>query len=388
MLDTMVHPYIIGSLWYGNRWPGSRMSGSEEGEEQQEAPQDRGVLPDGQPRGRCRNLGRHLRKGRRVGPSWNPISSSTTYSGRPFTCWAVRPTYSPTRPPVRNWAPPKNRTQDGQGRVPGHVWREQVAVEDDQDADEADRAQHEPDDREPPKRGVGERQQAVQGQLDKLGHRVLRDPGPPPIALVRNAGLSETDPGPQATHEPIGLGQAVQVVHDPAAHRAEVAGVERDVDIGEPVEQPVEDEVGQPLRDPVLAAAADAVRDVPSFFQLCEELGQKLRRVLEIAVEHRDDIAVGVAQPRGDGGLVPEVARERHDANGLVLELQGLQDPEGAVSATVIDEDDLGRTVKPRHSGPQPLAQLSDHILLVVQRDDDRVACGSHRRAVSRPARV
>ena len=27
MLETMVHPYIIGSLWYGKRWPGSRIRG-------------------------------------------------------------------------------------------------------------------------------------------------------------------------------------------------------------------------------------------------------------------------------------------------------------------------------------------------------------------------
>jgi len=171
------------------------------------------------------------------------------------------------------------------------------------------------------KRLIAEAEDRVHGVFEELGQRLLGFARGPPRALVIHNRRGEADPGPQAAHEPIGLGQAVQMVHDPAAHCAEVPGVERDVDVGEPVEQPVEDEVGQPLRDPAPAAAAAAAAQAETDAQ-------------KVAAEAARQQAIADKEAaRERAAADKEAARQQREAERLEVQRQRELDREEARQA-------------------------------------------------------
>src|SRR5262249_9187213 len=68
----------------------------------------------------------------------------------------------------------------------------------------------------------------------------------------------------------------------------------------------------------LLPGPPDPVGAVRSLVGRAEEGRQQLGRILEVGVEHRHRVALGVDEPGRDGRLVSEVPRQRHDAEALV----------------------------------------------------------------------
>jgi hypothetical protein len=85
----------------------------------------------------------------------------------------------------------------------------------------------------------------VQGQAEHLPERIFRLTGSAGVALVRHAGLPEADPRDHGAHEAMALAHLLERVERVAVQQAEVPGFHRDDDVGERLDEAVE----QPLID-------------------------------------------------------------------------------------------------------------------------------------------
>src|SRR5262249_26866104 len=92
-------------------------------------------------------------------------------------------------------------------------------------------------------REAAEADEAVHGQADEAAEGVLRLAGAAGGALVADADLTEADEGAQAADEAHLLRQMSQYLDDLAIHQAEVAAVERDVQIADGVQHAIEEGV-------------------------------------------------------------------------------------------------------------------------------------------------
>ncbi len=193
----------------------------------------------------------------------------------------------------------------------------------------------------------------------------LVSPGVAGVALVGDGRLGEADPDGHAAQEARALGHRQQRVQRAAVEQAEVAGVRLEVDLGELVEQLVEPRGGGELEGGLaLALLAHRVDDVGALAPLGDHLGDQLRRVLQVGVDHRDDVADRVLQAGGERGLVAEVARQVDDAHARVGRGHAVEQLGRAVGAAVVDEHQLELVVGDR--GARARDELLDQLLLVV----------------------
>ncbi len=171
--------------------------------------------------------------------------------------------------------------------------------------------------------------------------------------LVGDSRLPEADVRTQPPDEAHPFGQGLQGVDDLAVHQAEVAAVQRDVQVADRVHDPVEGEVAQSLRRALLALLADGVDDIEPFLPAPDELQQHFRGILEVPVHHDDRPALRVIEAGRNRRLVAEVAAQvDHDHAGVLL-LHLVEQPGGRVAAAVVDEDQLVRPAEVGQRGDQ-----------------------------------
>jgi len=103
---------------------------------------------------------------------------------------------------------------------------------------------------------------------------------------------------------------------------------------------------------------------------------QFLGRVLEVGVHYDDDVALGVGEASGDGGLVAEIAGEADDFQAPVGGSKALADFQRTVAAAVIDDDKLEGLFPSERGGGDAAIELFNAILLIERRNDN----GNHAR--------
>ena len=132
--------------------------------------------------------------------------------------------------------------------------------------------------------------------------------------------------------------------HHATVHQAEVARVERDVDIGDALQQTVE-EAGGPEFELgfALAVGTHGIDDFIALAPFFDHARDRLRRVLQIGVHHDHGVALGKVGPGGNGDLMAEVAAEIEILTRGSLRVQIEQQRERTVAAAVIDADQLPR---------------------------------------------
>ena len=137
--------------------------------------------------------------------------------------------------------------------------------------------------------------------------RVVGVAGEARVALVLDRALREPDPRDHAPHVAVALGHLVEDVDDLAVEQAEVAGLARERDLGDPVHQAVVDLAGEQL-EPGLAARGGphAVDDLEAVAPALDHLGDDLGRILEVGVDHDDRVAACVVDA---GARAPPGAR-------------------------------------------------------------------------------
>jgi hypothetical protein len=222
---------------------------------------------------------------------------------------------------------------------------------------------------------VGERGDRVEREAQHPAQRELGLPAGPRIAAVRHRRLREADPDGHAAQEARPLGHRQQRVERRPVHQPEVAGVVRELDPREPREHAVEPARGGDLEARLAGARlAHRVDDVGAASPGGQHLRDQLRRVLEVGVDHHDDVAAGVLQPGAERRLVAEVAGEHDDLDPLVGGGELAEQLAGRVLGAVVDEHQLELDAAERGDGPR--VERADGVLLVVHRRDDAQQSG------------
>ena len=129
---------------------------------------------------------------------------------------------------------------------------------------------------------------------------------------------------------------------------------------------------------------AHRVHAVGAAAPLADHLPDQLRRILQVSVDHHDDITGRVLEARRQRRLVSEVARQVNHAHARVLVGELIEDLGAAIGAAVVDEHELEVIVGSRRAGA--LNERLDELLRVVYGRDDTQeggraeGCLRHRR--------
>ena len=222
-----------------------------------------------------------------------------------------------------------------------------------------------------PERIAAEADQTVGGEAKQGAQSVFRLSRLTRSTLVNQAHLAEPDERPQPPDKPTALGEARHRIDSLPVHQAEVARIERDLEIRDRLQEAVKQEVSQALEDVFLAFLADRIDDVVPHAPELNELRDDLGGILEVAVHDDDPPALCAVEPRRDSGLMSEIAAEVHgDETGVSL--GDRVDPRRSdVSAAVVDEDDLVRLLERVQDRAEPSVKLVYRLLLVEKRHDD-----------------
>src|SRR5664279_4584430 len=93
------------------------------------------------------------------------------------------------------------------------------------------------------------------------------------LADVADADLFEADPTGHAANETVVLAHGLERIDDAAIHQAEIASIDRDIDIGDAVDDAVEEFGAEELEKAfALALIADGVDDLKTGFPALDHL--------------------------------------------------------------------------------------------------------------------
>src|SRR5215469_15367688 len=124
--------------------------------------------------------------------------------------------------------------------------------------------------------------------------------------------------------------------------------------------------------DAVLAPAAD---DVVALADLLNEHRNIGRIMLEVAIHGDDVFAAGVVESSGEAGGLSKITAEFHDGHPAVDSCDLAQQLERAIGRTVVHQDDLEALAVRFHDGFKAVIEVGDILLLVMQRDHNRILC-------------
>ena len=113
------------------------------------------------------------------------------------------------------------------------------------------------------------------------------------------------------------------------------------------------------------------VDDFVPFVGLREHLGEELWRVLQVGVHHGDEPAAGPVDAGSERHLVAEVPREAQGPEARVLGSERGHRLERAVTASVVDEEDLERPSRRLENRDEAAAQFRQVRELVEAGKDD-----------------
>lgn len=191
----------------------------------------------------------------------------------------------------------------------------------------------------------------------------LRDP------RIPHVGRPEAADGDHPPEVRVVVVEAPEGVDDPLVDELEFGHVHRDLDVGEPADDPVVEPPGLPEEVSLLADLLDAPDDLIPLAPLGDELGDDLRRVLEVGREEGDDgVPARLHQAVEHRGEEAEVAGVQDDLDRRVARRQLAEDRGGAVGRGVVAEDVLA-VVPGQVAGEHPadgLGALGDVVDLVV----------------------
>ena len=233
---------------------------------------------------------------------------------------------------------------------------------------DADRAEH----GRGAQRRDRERQESVEGELRQPAQRVPRTPGPAFVPLDVDPDLPKADPGAQAAQVALPLRQGVDGIHHPPRQQREVAGVERQVDVRRPRDQPVRQRVCRAQEEAFLPPHAARVHDLVPLLIAFDELGNGFGCVLKVAVHQHDHVTAHVRQRGAERRLMTEVSRQDDDANAGIVLGRGIEKLHRAIAAAIVDKQQLVRPAGNRRQHcAYALQQLRHHGFLVEHRNRD-----------------
>ena len=165
---------------------------------------------------------------------------------------------------------------------------------------------------------------------------------------------------------------SLSACHDEARIAAHHAALVGDAYRRDPFAQLV-DSLREPFAPPaILALAADGAHVVVALVEHGDQLADFLGGILQVGIQGDHVVAARIRQSRHDRRMLAEIRVKQHHARlfGPALELLA-QQRRRAILAAVVDEHALVGDRQCIESGVQPLEQGRQHLLFVVDRNDD-----------------
>ena len=178
--------------------------------------------------------------------------------------------------------------------------------------------------------------------------------------------------GREAPEKNLLLREGEQRVHHLPVKELEIRGVLH-IQLRQAGDQGVKAPGAQPVQGGLLPPAAlHALHHLKALFPQGEHPGQKLRRVLEVAVHHGRAFAPRPGEAREDRPILAEIPGEAHSPDAIVR-LMGTEDGlPGSVPGAVVHENQLiGDPGVPEDAGHSP-RRLLHRGLLIIGRYDNR----------------
>ena len=159
-----------------------------------------------------------------------------------------------------------------------------------------------------------------------------------------------------------------------------------DLVVAQPIVRAIIKIGGQPFRQTVrgtvVAHAVDNLEPAPPFR---DHFRQDFGRVLQVDVHRHHRRAPGMLDPRGQRGLLAEVAREGNGPDTNVVGVRLANGLERPVATAVINEQDLELSVRQIGDAAQHISHARDEwrdgLLFVLHGDDDREDAVRHHAA-------
>src|SRR6266403_4909737 len=234
-------------------------------------------------------------------------------------------------------------------------------------------AEGQPDDERDPDRHQRKREHRVGRQPRHPPQRVLRFPAEPFALGVRKHHGLVSGPGHHAAQEAMVFAHLAQRLEDGSGHEPVVGRAGGDRRVGDRAQEPVEGRRGPPLEARLIRRDPLGEHDLIAGLVQGHHVDDQLGRMLPVAVEGDDGVASRSVEPRGEGGLMAEVAAQLEDGDVRVVGGQLRELGTGVVHGAVVDVVDADVVLPPqrRQHVHQPAMELGHDLFLVVERDDD-----------------
>src|SRR5215469_12509821 len=220
-------------------------------------------------------------------------------------------------------------------------------------------------------------------QQEADGNEIEEDPESPRNPVVRDATLTvdvanghladgSAMPGRQRGNKAVQLAVEWNLLENVAPVGFEGGAEVVDVHPAQPGHQPIGaarwDSAQPEVINPLLAPAAD---DVISFGNFLQKDGNIGRIVLQVSIHGDDVIALRMIEARRQRGSLPEIAPQAHYGDAAVDRGDLAQQVKGTVARAIVHQDNLEALPVGLHDRFQPVIQVGDILLFVMQRDDD-----------------
>ena len=192
------------------------------------------------------------------------------------------------------------------------------------------------------------------------------------LHAVEHLRLLVAHPEGQGTEEDVALRQGIERIHDLAVEQLKVRGGAH-VHAGRPADETVE-AVGRKFVEAALLAAIllDALHDLIALFPEAVHVHDLLGRVLEIAVDDHDAVALRLLKTCEHSGLLAEVAAEM-DADDVGIGGAGTQDlAPGAVAGAVVHKQELVVDAGSAQDFAEAFCRDGDHFFFVIRGENNR----------------
>ena len=262
----------------------------------------------------------------------------------------------------------EQRRQAKVERLPEHELQHEVDERDPQGQDREEKAGHHGQ----AQRYLGVVRDAEHGEVVQRVEVVLGDAVLALLLHVGDLDVLVAEVGDEPAEVRVRVVDLAQLVdHDPIVEA--VAGEVLDErHVAQTVDEPVVETAHEEHRALLEALLLHGDHDLVALFPLGDELGDQLRRVLQIGRDRADRVATRLQQSVVGRAHMAEVAGVDDDLDARIMGAEVAQDGHRAVGGGVVDEDVLVVVARQRleHLAHATI-QLGDVVFLVVATGDD-----------------
>ena len=191
------------------------------------------------------------------------------------------------------------------------------------------------------------------------------------VAIEFQGYGGHTDPGKHALEVTVAFRKPVQGLDRAPAHQPEVAGIDRNRRIADPIDQTIE-KAGRDAFKPAFAGPGSAFHqhDIGPFAPFGKHVGNQFGGILKVCIHKHHGLAAGVLQAGRDCRLLAEVSGQLQDTDFWLPLPGGHQNGDRIIPTAVVDKQQLKTAVELLPGRPESSQQGREHFSLVVDRNN------------------